>query len=475
MPHLKDLIEELPDLSSIVTPVPPYRLEKAKTNIAMILGDTTPREPSSYDLMETYDVLLGTHHDVESFLKMPTKHLKRAPWVMFEPPKEGAPVLANSEDILLAYLGCLKRRLFGPAIIALAMVFLRYYPQHLRFFDLIRERIPKLLAELKTPKGRSLQERSKKYGFFWKNGPQKFSKELFESEDIENTLALAGFDAGFIDRGFVQASVKEVMLAVCRGLNKWELKEEKLNSLLEFFEQEVEDGRKLRFPSLRGELADALLLPYIEYYPESNIQKLINDFLLKYYSDPRINRGNWHAVNEEALNVFMQWLVHATLEDFFRVVRKGSHQDYDADRMWPYREAFWSAYLQKGVITDAWVILGKGIAHTSRRFLSEQANTYGKFERGSGVKSVHAALIMRIGELIITEWNHSGKYRIWHSNQQEAPAFYQSHYSREDLVHNPDYEKAHSGAENGNWQGHLASYIAEWTGIRVTYQEYMPK
>ena len=474
MPHLKDLIAELPDLSTITLPSTPNRLEKAKRSIALILGDTTPHAPSSYDLVETYNVLVGMPEKVDSFLSLPTRHLKRAPWVMFESPTEGEPILANSENFLFAYLEALKQRMFGPAIIALAMVFLRYYPQDLRFFDVLRERIPRLLAQLSTPKGKSLYERSKRYGFFWANGPEKFGKALFESENPEALLSLAGFDSGFAERGFVQASARAMFQYIHRDLNKWKIDNKSLTALLGFFEHN-EDNKKLRFPNLRKGLADTLLLPYRQYYPEKDIQKLINDFLLKHYGDPRINRGNWHAVDEEAVEVFMRWLVHATLEDFFRVVREGSHQDADADRMWPYREAFWSAYLHKGVITDAWVILGEGIANTSKRFLSKQANAYGKFERGSGVKSVHAALIMRIGDLIITEWNHSGKYRIWNTDQKSAPTFYKSHYSRKELVHHPDHEKAHHGAESGYWQGQLASYIAEWTGIRVTYKEYMPK
>ena len=175
--------------------------------------------------------------------------------------------------------------------------------------------------------------------------------------------------------------------------------------------------------------------------------------------------------------MIMRWLVHTTLEDFFRVVRDGSRQDNDANRMWPYREAFWRAYLNKGVITDAWVVLGYAIAKNASAFLEGQRNSYGKLDSGQGIKPFHAVLILRIGDLVITEWNHMGKYRLWHADNEHAPKFYCSTgaYSRADLTTSPDFDGSHMGANNGRWQGQLAAWIQEWTGVPLSYREYMPR
>ena len=82
---------------------------------------------------------------------------------------------------------------------------------------------------------------------------------------------------------------------------------------------------------------------------------------------------------------------------------------------------------------------------------------------------------MRIGDLVITEWNFSGKYRVWQADKDTAPKFYRPRYSKGDLIRNPDFEKTHHGAEKGSWQSGLASLIADWTGVRVTKREYMPR
>ena len=127
------------------------------------------------------------------------------------------------------------------------------------------------------------------------------------------------------------------------------------------------------------------------------------------------------------------------------------------------------------MISDAWVVLGTTVARDAKRFFQGESNAYGRFSRGSGVKSVHAALIMRIGDLVVTEWNHHGKYRVWLEGNPGIPAFYQASYSRDNLVRSPTFEASHFGAEKGRWQQKLAEKIAEWTGVKVTHREYMPR
>ena len=474
MPHLKDLLSQLPNFDALPLPVKPSRVEAEKVKIRRFLGETMPKEPSPYDLMETYRILSSMAHTAESFANLPTKHLKRAPWVVIEPP-EGQRNLADNQTWLAAYLEGLALRLFSPAIVILAIVFLRYYPESKPYFHFLRQNISLLLSQLSTLRGRSMAQRAELYGFFLTDGSMKFGSLLADANDPSNLISEAGLDVDTSQRGFVQLSVEKMLERLTLDLQQGKLGLNKLENILSFLVAHNERIPQLRFPLLRAKTADALLLPFGSQSPDPGIEEAIREFLLEYFHDPRIQLGNWQQVSEEARSIFMRWLVHGTLKDFFRVVREGSHQNRDADRMWPYREAFWSAYLRKGVISDAWVILGDMIAHQSRQFLSKQINSYGNFARWSGVTSVHAALILRIGDLVITEWNYSGKYRVWLIDNQTAPKFYRKNYTKNELTFLPDFEKSHHGAENGTWQSTLASYIAEQTGVRIAYREYMPK
>ena len=82
---------------------------------------------------------------------------------------------------------------------------------------------------------------------------------------------------------------------------------------------------------------------------------------------------------------------------------------------------------------------------------------------------------MRIGDLVISEWNYSGKYRAWSPDNEKVPKFYQKKYSRNQLITRPDFEGVHSGAESGTWQNRLSHQISEWTNIRVHARQYMPR
>ena len=81
---------------------------------------------------------------------------------------------------------------------------------------------------------------------------------------------------------------------------------------------------------------------------------------------------------------------------------------------------------------------------------------------------------MRIGDLIIAEWSHSGAIRFWDVDNQAAPKFHAKGYysqtlrngsltvrvggrQRDSIIHH----------ENGQWR-HSAAHVIEYhTGIKV--------
>jgi hypothetical protein len=79
---------------------------------------------------------------------------------------------------------------------------------------------------------------------------------------------------------------------------------------------------------------------------------------------------------------------------------------------------------------------------------------------------------MVIGDLLITEWSHSGKYRVW-DNREKGPLLYKNAYTRERLINYCDYDGSHFGSSNGAWQSNLSSLINNLTGLQVNEWEYM--
>ena len=453
----------------------PFHTRKVVEEVRRELGDIEQQVPKRYSRMETYEEVMRLLPTAGGLRNLPSRHLKRVPWIMFEPMVEGNGELAKQLHFLAHYFEVLKERASQPAIVSLATVFLYYYPEEKLYFDIIRREIVTLLNLAAGPKVRRLRENNQQYGFFWQAGPQELGGMLLASREPSGLLETAGLTGNLGERGFALSAVRQMLAQLRERLGQDTELEKHLPVVLDFLGGVDGAPRpKLRYPVLRVEIADALLLPFCMNSPNIETRSQIEKFLLTYYEDPRIRRGHWQGVDDAALQVVQHWLVDSTLEDFFRVVTQGTVADRDADRMWPYREAFWRAYLRKGAVSEAWVVLGDEITRRSRSFLEGREDSYGTLQRGNGVKPTHAVLILRIGGLLISEWSHSGKFRVWQEDNRDAPRLYRSMYRKGGLIKNPQFEGVHYGASNGSWQGKLATYIRERTGITLNYKEYMP-
>ena len=456
-------------------PANPFQLEKAIQEARRQMGNVTPKLPSAFDLVETYNALRATVNNLQAIKQLPMRHIRRAPWVLFQSPTEEGETLADNKRFLVAYLSELRERASASATLAFATVYLRFYPVGSPHAELLQVALVNQLKMLKTPRGAAFREKSTEFHLFRKDGPDRVSRLMLETGDPLSVALQAGLIGPLEEQGFIEAASRQLIGRISKQLSRGQLPEEVLGRLLGYFEAATGDKGQLRFPRLRVSLAGALLLPYLKRDPDPDIKTLLSDFLLSHYNDPRLSRADWHGVSEGAMSVIMRWLVSATLEDFFRVVSEGSMGHRDADRMWPYRRAFWSAYLEGGYISDAWVVLGEVIAYDARSFLKDQAGSYGRLEKGYQVQPRHAVLIMRIGDLVITEWSFSGKYRAWSTGNEMAPKFYKKSYNRNQLVKSPDFEGVHHGAPHGTWQNQLSDLISEWTGIKVHARQYMPR
>ena len=242
------------------------------------------------------------------------------------------------------------------------------------------------------------------------------------------------------------------------------IQSQQLISLTEFAEL---DG-KLRFPELKIPIVN-VLLKATTYFPIQPLEKEpLKELILKYFGDPRVDLSGWYGVDEDARQIFHSWLVEKTMVDFFNLLSHVAKTQSDSDRHWKYRKRFWNSYLNKGYILEAWVALGSRAMEQAPKFITG-TNHYASL---SGGEPKHSALLLNIGGIWITEWSHSGSYRVWES-ESLAPKPYKKHYSREDLIENNDHEGAHHGNETGGWQGKLSTLINDITGLKVTPKDYM--
>lgn len=312
---------------------------------------------------------------------------------------------------------------------------------------------------------------------FAANGPEVLAKVILDSaDDPEKVMEERCLASGLGSRGFSARGFAQGMAVINQELRSGGASLDRLNQLFRWALTGEGRDRELRYPGSRARLPEALLEPFNTSSPGPEAQQRIKNFLLDHYGDPRLSKGMWQGTNREAQEVMFRWLVQATLEDFFRFldhVAKHSN-DKQVDRHWRYRRAFWTAYLEAGMIEEAWVTFGPEARQEARHRLEGLKNNYSELQSGGGAKSNHAVLLLRIGDLVITEWSHMGKFRSWHVDNDNAPRFYRRSYRRGQVVHQPDFEGSHQGSESGSWQRKLSTYIREQTGFSIPMKDLMP-
>lgn len=443
----------------------PRKIRHAITENERGLGDITPRKPESYDLRETLNTLRAAWRAGQSFENVERRHLKRAPWVFFYPPENTHSWLGTDTDLTTVYLSWLKESKRARSISSMIHVFLRDYPYSIATFQIWRKGLVDLLNQVESIGLNRWRDRCRRFFLLTSDGCAQFAGAwLRNTKSATELLSDAGLTHE-LSRSKFLANVHARMLR--HTFKQLKNNEMELSELERVFAFATQENGKLRFPEESRVIADSLLLPFTGVSPPSGIQVQIQRLLLTHFGDPRITPTSWQGVNESAREVMLHWLVGATLEDFFRLL------DHTAlDRHWRYRKAFWSAYLERGYITDAWVLLGSQARRIAQAFLSDEASRYGQLSRG--VQSNHSVLVLKVGGLTVTEWSHSGTCRLWLPDNQNAPKFYQGNYFRSNLVKQADYEQRHHGAYIGRWQNKLARWIEDQTGIHLMMTDYMP-
>jgi hypothetical protein len=223
------------------------------------------------------------------------------------------------------------------------------------------------------------------------------------------------------------------------------------------------------YSAQRGAFANALLLPWTRREPPHDVRARAQTFLLDALSDPRIDGGAWLGVDEPARDIMVRWLAQATLEQFLKVVDRVAPK-----HQWDFRRAFWNAYIEKGVVANAWVAFGSTGAQVAAKIADRTSDSLmRRFGRLGGAGADQAVLLLSIGDLIVADWSHNGRLRIWRKSNRGAPEFNLEIYAAADLRTGSEFDTVHLPPDG--WQGKAEAYIRRYTRIALNEFEYMPR
>lgn len=227
----------------------------------------------------------------------------------------------------------------------------------------------------------------------------------------------------------------------------------------------------------RVPFANALLMPWAGHRALDTVKARMVEFFVKVYGDPRMT-GNrhygWRGVSPQALSVILTWLAGDTLRGFMRLLEQ------TADDIWRFRQKFWMAYYNAGHIQEAWLALGSQAAGIARRMQANaQGLGYGRLESGSAPNQ--SVLLLKIGQLVFTEWSHNGSLRAYQDDDSTAPKLYEESYHGTELrdatsldFHggmNQNPELRHMNSIGGTWQRKARDFIRMHTGIHLDDRE----
>jgi len=228
---------------------------------------------------------------------------------------------------------------------------------------------------------------------------------------------------------------------------------------------------------LRVAFADALLKPWGRQIPADAIKGVLIEFFVRVYKDPRYEshrQFQWHGVSPQSLATILHWLTGDTLRGFMKLLQK------TADDIWMYRQKFWMAYYDKGYIDEAWLALGQDALWEAKKLLvDEKGMGYGTLEGGAA--NNQSVMLLKIGDLVFTEWSHNGSLRAYKESDKNTPKLYRKTYHGTDLrnAQSIDFHDGmnlnpglvHSHSDKGTWQRKARDFIKSNTGANMNDRE----
>jgi EH signature protein len=316
-------------------------------------------------------------------------------------------------------------------------------------------------------------------------GPRRLASWLMQGpESVPDVLRATGFDEPLRAVGGYMRAVQNETLALAVDALRTPASREALTRLTLVLAPD--DALRFPEPQSYGDIADGMLAPWLDggREPVGSARDGVRAFLLRHLDDPRRKPASWKKARKDTVRLMRRWLTRASLKAFFDLI-----SEHVLDSQWQYREAFWSACLDKDADAEAWLALGSQV-HASARAVGELNGAYARLE-GAGVSRTQAVLLLRIRNLVFCEWSHQGRLRVWPADRGKAPRLNLPSYTRGDLTAaglpfppNPEFGSkgtktgaglSHFGPERNYWQGSAAELLARRAGINLTPEDWKPR
>ena len=233
-------------------------------------------------------------------------------------------------------------------------------------------------------------------------------------------------------------------------------------------------GDEFRFDHKKAEFISSCLRPWVLQPAPVEIKEYLLEELRSVFRDPRLNPSHWHGVPENEKRVMFRWLAGESLDLFLDIVDRSA-----VERMWKFRRAFWMAYFEKEIITEAWVVFGekaKGIYDSV--YLESAQSKEQIFGTLKGGEYGHSVLLMRMGDYTVAEWSHNGQVWIWEPGQEgrPPPSLYRRLYRKEDCrgAAGIQFGVSHLSSDTMSWQRKVSYEISQLTGRNISLHELRP-
>lgn len=477
---LKDSLTRWTGFPKLESSFEPRSTREAASQVAKLLQDVDPKVPTSLDLQKLYRRLATEWRRTHSLGRVSPRDLRQLPWVLFYPQlSDSSGWLGARPGIVHEYSQWLMHGRRTRSVLALLHEFLRVYPTQLTTFDELRVLLHKALEGGAPSPPASLRKWARRCAHFElleaDRGKQFASDFLSATARPDELLGAAGFDAGLSHCNFLGSGIRAVLPKCSDQLRRGVFPNQHLRQLRALLEYEG----KLRFDdrTTRRKMATALLGPFFDRSPPPATKKTLQSFFLNHFGDPRLPSGKhrWAGVPEDARRVVIRWLVERVLEQFFVLLKETAF-----DKHWLYREAFWRAFLKKGLIDDIWFVLGTRAADILRKTSEdvEEVETTGQL---SGAQSDQSVLLLRMPGVTIAEWSHNGSCHMWLEGMRGAPVLYRQGYHASRVRRPYPYPKEygvhsqrHDGSPSGRWQDAIAQWLRENTEIEIDRDLYFP-
>jgi len=198
-------------------------------------------------------------------------------------------------------------------------------------------------------------------------------------------------------------------------------------------------------PSVKLFAMVGLILGATERNSADATVKEISTVIEENFDDPVTKKATWPSVpdslggnttRQQCLDTVQRWRVFRSITLFFDIIEQVV--DSEHKHHFPTRREFWLNYFNRGDVKDAWVILGTKAQEKLISLRTTQMEEFKSLQwaKLSGGPSDQCALLMKVGDITVMEFSHSGRVRMWGAADHQrlsVPRLHRPRYDASEL------------------------------------------